>query len=71
MDDAEERLHDNLDGLDWLVAAARRQAAGAEAQAAHACAAPPAAAVPSGWLAEGRDEYRTPAVDGRMLGQTQ
>ena len=36
MDDAEERLQDNLDGLDWLVPQLEGQARRAAAQAAHA-----------------------------------
>ena len=39
MDDAEERLHDNLDGLDWLVPQLDGQPARPAAQAAHARAA--------------------------------
>ena len=38
-DDAEERLRDNLDGLDWLVPQLDGQAAGPAAEAAHARAA--------------------------------
>ena len=41
-DDAEERLRDNLDGLDWLVASARGHAAGATAEAAHTGSSPAA-----------------------------
>ena len=43
MDDAEERLRDNLDGLDWLVAAARRASRPArDPSRARPCPPPPA-----------------------------
>ena len=48
MDDAEERLQDNLDGLDWLVPQLEGTSRRAAADAAHAGASAP------GRAAEGR-----------------
>lgn len=61
MDDAEERLKDNLEGLAWLAAQLDGKPAGARPKPRTHAASRPAAA-PGGWLAEGRAEYRTPPL---------
>ena len=63
-DDAEERLRDNLDGLDWLVPQLAGKAAGPKPKPRTYASAPPAAkpAFARGWLAEGRPEYRAPPL---------
>ncbi len=61
MDDVEQRLQDNLDGLDWLVAQLDGQRPGPKPKP-RTYARPRPAAAPSGWLAAGRPEYRTPPL---------
>lgn len=61
MDDVEQRLQDNLDGLDWLVAQLDGQRPGPKPKP-RTYARPRPAAAPSAWLAEGRPEYRTPPL---------
>src|SRR5262249_47467259 len=60
-DDAEERLKDNLDGLDWLLPQLRGEKPGPKPKPRTLKAAPPEKREP-GWLAEGRKEYRTPPL---------
>jgi putative heme-binding domain-containing protein len=56
-DDAEERLKDNLDGLDWLLPQLDGKPAAAKPRPRTMSAAP--AASTTGWLADGKPEYRT------------
>jgi putative heme-binding domain-containing protein len=58
-DDAEERLRDNLDGLDWLLPQLAGKPAGAKPKYRTMSAQPTAT---TGWLAEGKPEYRTPPI---------
>lgn len=69
-DDAEARLQDNLDGLDWLLPQLDGKPAGPKpqprtpvpgAKPANAAAAAPAPKT-NGWLIAGRPEYRTPPL---------
>lgn len=65
MDDVEQRLQDNLDGLDWLVAQLDGQLDGTPPgpkPKPRTYARPRPAAAPSGWLAPGRPEYRLPPL---------
>jgi putative heme-binding domain-containing protein len=57
-DDAEERLRDNLDGLDWLLPQLDGKPPTAKPKPRTQVSAAPAPT--SGWLAEGKPEYRTP-----------
>lgn len=57
-DDAEERLQDNLDGLDWLVAQLSGTPAGPKPKP-RTDVPTPAPAI-AGWIAKGKPEYRTP-----------
>ncbi|HUY34261.1 MAG TPA: TIM barrel protein [Pirellulales bacterium] len=64
-DDAEERLRDNLDGLDWLVPQLLGKPAGPKPKPRTGSGTPAATAAPPavrGWLAEGKAEYRTPPL---------
>ena len=67
-DDAQDRLQDNLDGLDWLVPQLDGKPAGPTpvprtAAPQQKAAAPGGNAAPSmAYLAEGRAEYRTPPL---------
>ncbi len=61
MDDAEQRLQDNLDGLAWLVPQLDGKQPGPKPKP-RTFAAPQPAAAPNGWLAEGKSEYRTPPL---------
>jgi putative heme-binding domain-containing protein len=71
-DDAEARLQDNLDGLDWLMPQLDGAAPGPKPQPRtpvpnlSAKSEPSAAVAPatgaSGWLVAGRGEYRTPPL---------
>ncbi len=58
-DDAEQRLKDNLDGLDWLLPQLEGKPAGKQPTPRTMSAAPPPAPPTRGWLAEGKAEYRT------------
>ena len=58
-DDAEERLKDNLDGLDWLLPQLAGKPAGPKPKPRTLSAAPVATV---GWLADGKPEYRTPPL---------
>jgi putative heme-binding domain-containing protein len=57
-DDVEERLSDNLDGLDWLLPQLAGKAPGPKPKYRTQAALAPA----SGWLADGKPEYRTPPI---------
>ncbi|OWK46501.1 LamG-like jellyroll fold domain-containing protein [Fimbriiglobus ruber] len=59
-DDAEERLKDNLDGLAWLLPQLDGKPAGPKPAPRTMAAAP--AKPTSGWLAEGKVEYRNPPI---------
>jgi putative heme-binding domain-containing protein len=61
MDDAELRLRDNFDGLDWLIPQLAGKPPGPKPKPRTPFAPPQSAALP-GWLAEGRAEYRTPPL---------
>lgn len=61
MDDAEERLKDNLDGLDWLVARLDGKPAPAKPKP-RTYVAPQPGAGPNGWIAEGKPDYRKPPL---------
>lgn len=66
-DDAEARLQDNLDGLDWLLPQLDGRPAGAKPQPRTVVpkattVSSQAAAQPAGWMIEGRDAYRTPPL---------
>jgi len=58
-DDAEERLKDNLDGLDWLRPQLEGTAPGPKPKYRTLQAAAPAT---SGWVADGKPEYRSPPI---------
>jgi pimeloyl-ACP methyl ester carboxylesterase len=59
-DDAEERLKDNLDGLDWLVPQLAGKTPGPKPKP---LTYPPTEGKPvGGWLAEGKAEYRSPPL---------
>ena len=60
MDDAEARLADNLDGLDWLVPQLDGKPPAAKPKPRTPVPQPIAPA--AGWLAAGRDEYRQPPL---------
>ena len=60
-DDAEARLRDNLDGLDWLVAQLDGKAPGPRPRP-RTGGVPPATGAGRGWLAAGRPEYRAPPL---------
>ena len=60
MDDAEARLADNLDGLDWLVAQLDGKPPAAKPKPRTPVPQPIAPA--AGWLAAGHDEYRQPPL---------
>lgn len=60
MDDAEARLADNLDGLDWLVPQLDGKPPGPKPKPRTPVPQPIAPA--AGWLAAGRDEYRRPPL---------
>jgi putative heme-binding domain-containing protein len=57
-DDAEERLKDNLDGLDWLLPQLDGKAPGPKPKYRTMASAP----ATSGWLAAGKNEYRSPPI---------
>lgn len=57
-DDAEERLRDNLDGLDWLLPQLDGKAPGPKPKYRTMATLAGAA----GWVAEGKPEYRTPPI---------
>jgi len=61
MDDAAERLADNLDGLDWLVVGLDGKPLGPKPKP-RTYSSPPPASTSAGWLAAGRDEYRQPPL---------
>jgi putative heme-binding domain-containing protein len=64
-DDAEERLRDNLDGLDWLLPQLDGKPAGPKPQPRTLQPGKPSAAVApntAGFLIAGRDEYRKPSI---------
>jgi len=63
-DDAEERLRDNLDGLDWLVPQLSGIPAGPKPKPRTYANGPPVATptFARGWLAEGKTEYRAPPL---------
>ncbi len=60
-DDAEARLLDNLDGLDWLLPQLDGKAAGPRPKL-RTYAEPKTPAQSVGWLADGKAEYRTPPL---------
>ncbi|MDB5313627.1 MAG: Xylose isomerase-like barrel [Gemmataceae bacterium] len=60
-DDAQERLQDNLDGLDWLLPQLAGKPAGPKPKPRTMTAAAPAAPG-GGWLAGGKPEYRAPPL---------
>jgi putative heme-binding domain-containing protein len=66
MDDAQQRLLDNLDGLDWLVKQLQGQPAGPRPQPRTWRRAPAgktaSAGKPNQWMIEGRSEYRQPPL---------
>ena len=62
MDDAEQRLADNLDGLDWLVPQLDGKQPGPKPKPRTLVPPSTATASPGGWLAAGRDEYRLPPL---------
>jgi putative heme-binding domain-containing protein len=59
-DDAEERLKDNLDGLDWLLPQLKGKDPGPKAK--YRTLAGTSGSSSMGWLAEGKTEYRTPPI---------
>ncbi len=63
-DDAQDRLQDNLDGLDWLVPQLDGKPAGAAPKPRTAVTVPAQAAAPAqnAFLAEGRAEYHVPPL---------
>jgi len=65
-DDAEERLQDNLDGLNWLIPQLSGKEAGPKPTPRTFRTKPSSAATSStnsaGYLASGRDEYREPPL---------
>jgi putative heme-binding domain-containing protein len=62
-DDAEDRLRDNLDGLDWLVPQLDGKAAGPKLKPRTTSTSDrPPPAPTAGWLAEGKAEYRAPPL---------
>ncbi len=62
-DDAEARLRDNLDGLDWLVARLAGKDPGPRPKPRTlTAAARPSGDGTGGWLAAGKAEYRTPPL---------
>jgi putative heme-binding domain-containing protein len=61
-DDAEERLKDNLDGLDWLVPQLDGKTPGPKPKYRTLAGASGSQTATSGWLAEGKPEYRTPPI---------
>ncbi|HEV3007358.1 MAG TPA: TIM barrel protein [Pirellulales bacterium] len=72
-DDAEDRLRDNLEGLDWLIPQLAGIPAGPKPKPRTYTDAPPASAPHSarGWLTEGKPEYRTlPLTAGPQLKPT-
>ncbi len=74
-DDAEARLLDNLDGLDWLLPQLVGQPARPRPKLRTPGVAAPASPTPAGgWLAEGRAEYREPPLTvecrARLKGKT-
>jgi putative heme-binding domain-containing protein len=60
-DDAEDRLQDNLDGLNWLIPQLEGKPAGKK-PTPRTMSAAPAAKPTAGWIAEGKPEYRSPPL---------
>lgn len=61
-DDAEERLKDNLDGLDWLLSQLVGKPPGPKPKPRTMRAESSSAPSSGGWLAEGKPAYRTPPL---------
>jgi putative heme-binding domain-containing protein len=61
-DDAEERLRDNLDGLDWLLPQLDGKAPGPKPKYRTLAGVSGSQPATSGWIAEGKSEYRTPPI---------
>jgi putative heme-binding domain-containing protein len=61
-DDAEERLRDNLDGLDWLLLQLDGKPAGVKPKPRTPVASSPSSTPAGAWIADGRQEYRTPPL---------
>ena len=59
-DDAEDRLKDNLDGLDWLLPQLNGKEPGPKPK--YRTLAGASGSSTSGWLAEGKPEYRSPPI---------
>ncbi|HVW39645.1 MAG TPA: TIM barrel protein, partial [Pirellulales bacterium] len=62
MDDAEQRLADNLDGLDWLVPQLDGKQPEPKPKPRTVAPTSTASSLSDGWLAAGRDEYRQPPL---------
>jgi putative heme-binding domain-containing protein len=62
MDDAEDRLRDNLDGLAWLLPQLDGKTPGPKPKPRTYSAANPEQGKTPGWLAEGKAEYRMPPL---------
>jgi len=61
-DDAEARLKDNLDGLEWLVPQLDGKPPGPKPKPRTPVAGVAVTSPTSGWIAEGRPEYRAPPL---------